>query len=104
MGGGSKAALRRAATLGDGWYGLKLSPKAAGDAIGTMNQIGHKRDFTMSVRVQTRVGRSVDDADPATTLHGDPDGIVEQLRQYREVGMQQLMIEPFSSSLTDLRE
>jgi probable F420-dependent oxidoreductase len=104
LGGGSKAALRRAANLGDGWYGLRLSPEASGAAIGTMNQIGHKRDFTMSLRVQTRVGGSVDDADPATTLHGDPDEIVEQIRQYREVGIQQLVIEPFSSTLSDFRE
>jgi probable F420-dependent oxidoreductase len=104
LGGGSKAALRRAANLGDGWYGLRLSPEAAGAAIGAMNQIGHKRDFTMSLRVQTRVGGSVDDADPATTLHGDPDEIVEQLRRYREVGIQQLVIEPFSSTLSDFRE
>jgi probable F420-dependent oxidoreductase len=104
LGGGSKAALRRAATLGDGWYGLRLSPKAAGEAIGTMNQIGHKHDFAISLRVQTRVGGSVDDADPASTLHGDPDEIVEQLRQYREVGIQQLVIEPFVSSLSDFRE
>jgi len=104
LGGDSKAALRRAATLGDGWYGLRLSPHAAGEAIGAINQIGHKRDFTLSLRVQTRVGGSVDDADPATTLHGDPDVIVEQVRQYREVGIRQLVIEPVSSTLSDFRE
>jgi len=30
--------------------------------------------------------------------------IVEQLRRYREVGIQQLVIEPFSSTLGDFRE
>jgi probable F420-dependent oxidoreductase len=104
LGGDSRAALRRAANAGDGWYGLRLSPKAAGEAIAAMNQIGHKRDFTMSLRVQTRVGGSVDDADPTTTLHGDPNVIVEQLRQYREVGIQQLVIKPASSTLSDFRE
>ena len=104
LGGGSKAALRRAAKLGDGWYGLRQSPDAAGQAIRAMNQIGHKRDFTISLRVQTRVGGSVDDADPATTLRGDRDLIVEKLRQYREVGIEQLVIEPFSSTLSDFRE
>jgi len=104
LGGGSKAALRRAADLGDGWYGLRLSPEAAGEAIGELNQIGHKRDFTISLRVQTRVGGSVDDADPATTLHGDPDLIVERLRHYREAGIQQLVIEPVSSTLSDFRD
>lgn len=104
LGGNSAAALRRAATLGDGWYGLRLSPDAAAGAIGAMNQIGHKDDFTISLRVQTRVGELVDGADPAATLHGDPEAIVEGLRRYREVGIEELVIEPFSSSFPDFRE
>jgi probable F420-dependent oxidoreductase len=104
LGGNSKAALRRAATLGDGWYGLRLSPEAAGIAIATMNQIGHKSDFALSVRVQTRVGGTVDNSDPATTLHGDAVAIIEQVRRYRDVGVQQLVIEPFSGNLTDFLE
>lgn len=104
VGGTSKAALRRAAILGDGWYGLRLSPDAARVAIGTMNQIGHKPDFAVSLRVQTRVGGPVDDADPETTLHGDAEAIVKKLRRYSEVGVQQLVIEPFSGNLTDFLE
>ena len=103
LGGTSKAALRRAATLGDGWYGLRLSPKAAGEAVSTMNQVGPRRDFTISVRVQARVGGSVD-ADPATTLHGDPDAIVQRLSEYREAGIQQVVIEPAAFGLADFRE
>jgi probable F420-dependent oxidoreductase len=104
VGGSSRAALRRAATLGDGWYGLRLSPQAASNAIATMNQIGHKPDFALWLRVQTRVGGAVDGADPVTTLHGDVDAIVEQVRQYNEAGVQQLVIEPFSEDLTDFLE
>jgi probable F420-dependent oxidoreductase len=104
VGGNSTAALRRAAVLGDGWHGLRLSPEAAGVAISTMNEIGHKADFAVSLRVQTRVGGPVDDADPATTLHGDADAIVEQLSRYGEAGVQQLVIEPFSGNLTDFLE
>src|ERR1700674_369035 len=104
VGGGSKAALRRAATLGDGWYGLRLSPDAAATAIGTMSEIGHKHDFAVSLRVQTRVGGTVDNADPATTLHGDAGAIVEKLRRYRDAGVQQLVVEPFSGNLTDFLE
>jgi probable F420-dependent oxidoreductase len=104
VGGNSKAALRRAAILGDGWYGLRLSPDMAGAAINTINQVGHKQDFAVSLRVQTRVGGPVDDADPVSTLHGDAEAIVEQLRRYREAGVQQLVIEPFSRDLTDFLE
>jgi len=103
VGGSSTAALKRAATLGDGWYGLRLSPEAALAAIEEMNQIGHKPDFTLSLRVQTRVGGSVENADPATTLDGDPDSIVKRLRRYHEVGIEHLVIEPFASSLSDFR-
>ncbi len=101
VGGSSKAALRRAAMLGDGWYGLRLPPDRASNAIGMMNQIGHKSDFAVSLRLQTRVGGTVDDADPATTLHGDTDAIADQIRGYSDVGVQQLVIEPFSGNLTD---
>jgi len=104
VGGTSKAALRRAAILGDGWYGLRLSPDATEVAIGTIDQIGHKPNFSVSLRVQTRVGGSVDGADPETTLHGDAEVIVEKLRRYREVGVQQLVIEPFTGNLTDFLE
>jgi probable F420-dependent oxidoreductase len=103
VGGSSAAALKRAATLGDGWYGLRLSPDAVRAAIGDMNQIGHKPGFTLSLRLQTRVGGSVESADPATTLHGDPDSIVERVRRYREVGIEHLVIEPVASSLSDYR-
>jgi probable F420-dependent oxidoreductase len=104
VGGSSKAALRRAATLGDGWYGLRLSVDTASAAIGTMNQIGHKPDFAVSLRLQTSVGGRVDEADPATTLHGDADAIIEKMRWYGEVGVQQLVIEPVSRNLTDFLE
>ena len=104
VGGTSKAALRRAAILGDGWYGLRLSPDATKAAIGTMDEIGHKPDFSVSLRVQTRVGGSVDGADPETTLHGDAEVIVEKLRRYREVGVQLVVIEPSSGNLTDFLE
>ena len=87
--------------LGDGWYGLRLSPDAASAAVGTMNEIGHKPDFAVSLRVQTRIGGQVENADPATTLHGDVDEIVEQLRKYGEAGVQQLVVEPFSGNLAD---
>jgi probable F420-dependent oxidoreductase len=101
VGGSSTAALKRAATLGDGWYGLRLSPDAARAAIREIDRIGHKPGFTLSLRLQTRVGGSVEKADPATTLQGDPDSIVERVRQYREVGIEHLVIEPFASNVSD---
>jgi probable F420-dependent oxidoreductase len=104
VGGSSKPALRRAARLGDGWYGLRLAPEEAGRAIDEMNRIGHRPDFTLSLRLQIRVGGAVDGADPATTLHGDPEAVAEQLQKYSDIGIEQVVIEPFASDLADFIE
>lgn len=104
IGGSSQPALRRAAGLGDGWYGLRLSPESAGLAIDEMNRIGHRQDFMLSLRLQVRVGGSVEGADPATTLHGDADAIVGRLQKYSDLGIEEVVIEPFASDLDDFVE
>jgi probable F420-dependent oxidoreductase len=104
VGGGSRPALKRAATLGDGWLGLWPTPEAARDAIHEMGTVGHRPGFALSVRLQVRVGGNVADADPATTLHGDPAPIIERLHEYRDAGIQQVVIEPFARDLADFTE
>jgi probable F420-dependent oxidoreductase len=104
LGGSSKPALRRAAKLGDGWLGLRLSPEAAGLAIDEMHRIGHRLDFSLSLRLQVRLGGEVGDADPATTLHGNAAAVIEQLRRYRDLGVQQVVVEPFATGLADFIE
>jgi alkanesulfonate monooxygenase SsuD/methylene tetrahydromethanopterin reductase-like flavin-dependent oxidoreductase (luciferase family) len=101
VGGSSLGALKRAAKLGDGWYGLRLSPATAGAAIVTMDELGHRENFALSLRVQTRVGGTVADAQPEATLHGDRGAIVEQVNRYGAAGVQHLVIEPFSNHLRD---
>jgi probable F420-dependent oxidoreductase len=101
VGGSSPGALKRAAKLGDGWYGLRLSPATAGAAIVTMDELGHRENFALSLRVQTRVGGTVADAEPEATLHGDAGAIVEQVNRYAAAGVQHLVIEPISNHLQD---
>jgi probable F420-dependent oxidoreductase len=104
VGGSSPGALKRAATLGDGWYGLRLSPESARAAIATMNELGHRDSFELLLRVQTRIGGTVDDAQPEATLHGDAGEIVEQVHRYADAGVHHLVIEPFSNNLQDFLE
>jgi probable F420-dependent oxidoreductase len=104
VGGSSPGALNRAAKLGDGWYGLRLSPESAHAAIVTMDELGHRENFAVSLRLQTRVGGTVDDAQPEATLHGDPGEIIEQVNRYAAIGVHHLVIEPFSSKLQDFLE
>jgi probable F420-dependent oxidoreductase len=101
VGGSSPGALKRAAKLGDGWYGLRLSPESARAAIVTMDELGHRPDFALSLRVQTRVGGTIADAEPEATLHGDAGAIVEQVNRYGAAGVQHLVIEPISNHLQD---
>jgi probable F420-dependent oxidoreductase len=104
VGGNSEGALKRAAKLGDGWYGLRLSPESARAAIVTTDDVGHKENFAVSLRVQTRVGGTVDGAEPGDTLHGDVSEIIKQVNRYAAVGVRHLVIEPFSSNLQDFLE
>jgi probable F420-dependent oxidoreductase len=104
VGGSSEGALKRAAKLGDGWYGLRLSPESARAAIVTLNELGHREIFEMSLRVQTRVGRTVDGDEPRATLHGDADEIIEQVKLYAGAGVHHLVIEPVSNNLDDFLE
>lgn len=104
VGGSSPAALKRAAKLGDGWYGLRLSPESARAAIVTMDDLGHKDHFAVSLRLQTRVGRTVTDAAPGTVLHGDTGAIIEHINRYADAGIPHLVIEPISSNLQDFLE
>ncbi len=104
VGGNSQAALRRAATLGDGWHGLRLSPDGARAALAVMDRYGHKEDFTVSLRLWTRVGGTIDGVERASALHGDVGAIIEQIHGYADVGVHQVVIEPFSNDLQDFLE
>jgi probable F420-dependent oxidoreductase len=101
VGGDSPAALRRAASLGDGWYGLWRSPGQVRESIAQIDAFGRPPQFEVSVRVLTRVGGPVPDGDPETTLQGDADGIRHRIQAYGEAGVDRLVIEPVSRDLDD---
>jgi hypothetical protein len=69
-----------------------------------MDELGHKENFAVSLRLLTRVGGTVDGAQPEATLHGDAGEIVEQVNRYAAVGVHHVVIEPFSSNLPDFLE
>jgi probable F420-dependent oxidoreductase len=101
VGGGAPRALKRAATLGDGWHGIYQSPEQVREAIATIEDIGRKDTFEISMRTTTRVGETVQDADGGTGLQGDTAAIVEEIQRYAAAGVQHLVIEPISSDLDD---
>jgi len=102
VGGNSPAALRRAAALGDGWYGLWRSPDQVRASLPQINEFGiHRAKFEVSVRVVMRIGSPIPDSDPETTLQGDADAILNKIQQYSEAGVDRIVIEPVSTDLDD---
>jgi alkanesulfonate monooxygenase SsuD/methylene tetrahydromethanopterin reductase-like flavin-dependent oxidoreductase (luciferase family) len=57
VGGTSRAALKRAATLGDGWHGIWQSPGEVLAALATMDEFGRKGHFQISLRTKMRIGK-----------------------------------------------
>ena len=101
VGGNSPAALKRAAALGDGWYGLWRSPDQVRGAVAEINEFGRTAPFEVSLRVVTRIGPPIPDRDPETTLQGDADAILHKIEQYSEAGVDRIVIEPASTDLDD---
>lgn len=97
VGGSSQAALKRAATLGDGWHGINQSPEQVTAAIATMEQYERRSPFRISLRTKTRIGGAATGA----SLTGDATSLTEQVERYASAGVDQLVIEPVASDLED---
>ena len=101
VGGNSPAALKRAAALGDGWYGLWRSPDQVRQSVAQIHEFGRPAQFEVSLRVVTRVGSRLPEKDPETSLQGDADVILHKVQDYGEAGVDRIVIEPVSSDLDD---
>ncbi len=98
-GGISGPALRRAARLGDGWHGIRQSPE---DVARVRNRIADLRDregfsmdgYTISLRAGLDVLGEPLRQPRRTPLRGSPDQVVSDLNEYRDAGVQYLVVEP----------
>jgi probable F420-dependent oxidoreductase len=104
VGGTSREALKRAATLGDGWHGLYQSPEQVRAAVAMIEELGRKDTFEISMRTITRVGDTVHDVEPGTGLQGGTAAILEGIQRYTDAGVEHLVIELASSDLGDFIE
>ena len=98
-GGISPPALRRAATLGDGWHGVRQSPD---DVARVVARIGELRDsagrtmdgYAISLRAGLDVTDTPFDGQGRTPLRGSPDQIAADLEAYADAGITYLVVEP----------
>jgi probable F420-dependent oxidoreductase len=109
VGGTSRAALRRAATLGDGWHGINQSPAEVTAAIAAMAQYGPVNHFRISLRTRMRIadaasGRETGAGEAEGGLRGDAAALTEQVGRYACAGVDELVIEPAATDLDDFLE
>ncbi len=92
IGGISRAAIRRAARLGDGWQPLGLSPEALGQGIALLRTEAqsHGRDVsTIPVSIAMSLGVSTP---RRYALGKDPAEVVNNAKAYASLGVQTLVI------------
>jgi probable F420-dependent oxidoreductase len=104
VGGTSRAALKRAATLGDGWHGIYRTPEEVAAAIAVMDSYGPKSDFRISLRAKIRIGEVAGDTGDGSAMHGSPADIAERVRRYSDAGVDQLVLEPGATELEDFMD
>jgi probable F420-dependent oxidoreductase len=98
IGGHTSQAIRRAARLGDGWQPLVQRPPADLPPAEMQEKISHLRAFAQQAgrdpqRITLAMGSSIQFTDGAATgprslFTGTPAQIVETLRRYQELGIQ----------------
>jgi probable F420-dependent oxidoreductase len=103
IGGVSRAAIRRAARLGDGWQPLGLSPEALGQGIALLRTEARAcgRDVsTIPVSIAMSLGVSTP---RRYALGKDPAEVVNNAKAYASLGVQTLVISANTGDPTEAR-
>ncbi len=87
--GNSRAAIERAARLGDGWHAIDLTPAELAPLVATLRdrEAAHgRRGLTVSVRKGVLPG-----GEPSRPLYGGVEALRHDLAAYREAGLDYLV-------------
>jgi probable F420-dependent oxidoreductase len=112
LGGGSRAALRRAATLCDGWHAVGVTAQDFAAGMNTIEALAGGRHVVGSVRLRACVGRSLPDQRNArggvqAHLSGSSEEVVERVQAYAAAGASELVLyfgaDDLDSNLADMR-
>ncbi len=96
IGGSSDAAIRRAATLGDGWHPVGLGPDDLAAGVAKLRQWAEGRPVTVSLRGHValdRPGGVVQSSSGARhqRIGGPPSAVIDTLGVYAEAGLEYLV-------------
>jgi len=98
IGGSSDAALRRAASLGDGWHPVGLSPKELGEEKKKLNSIMKpNRKVTITLRVPVTISSSaatsysLSSGEKAYMIGGTREAVIKEIEAFKEAGLEHLV-------------
>jgi probable F420-dependent oxidoreductase len=96
IGGGSRAALRRAATLADGWQSTGIGPERYAESVRQLREMANGRDVVGSLRISTAVGRTLPEVRGASgqimaTLCDSREQVIDRIREYEAGGLTYLV-------------
>jgi len=112
LGGGSRAALRRAATLCDGWHATGATVEEFASGMQTIRELAGERKVVGSVRLRTAVGRTLPEQRNArggvqARLSGSREEVVEGIQAYARAGASELLLyfgaDDLDTNLADMR-
>jgi len=96
IGGQSNGALRRVASIGDGWHPVGISAQEYGLGMQKIMQ-AKKRNFIWSLRINFAANQKIEssyagaDGKPRLRLVGNVDEIISQIQEYGKIGLTHLV-------------
>lgn len=112
VGGSSPGAMKRAATMGDGWHPTGMSPETFHSGYQEVRQMAsaagrNPDDLAMSIRVEVEVhgAPSSQRAAGRSRLRGDDlDAMAAGIRAYQEAGVQHILLALNSGDIPKIRQ
>jgi probable F420-dependent oxidoreductase len=93
VGGGSPAALTRAARYGDGWHAIAASPATIRAARTELTRLAPDRHLEISLRISTMIDSPTRQDDEATSLAGSPHAIADRINAYWAAGVDEIVLD-----------
>jgi alkanesulfonate monooxygenase SsuD/methylene tetrahydromethanopterin reductase-like flavin-dependent oxidoreductase (luciferase family) len=96
IGGQSKGALKRVASIGDGWHPVGISSQQYSSSMQEIIQM-KKRDYIWSLRINFAANKKIEshyagtDGSPRLRLVGSTDEIISQIQEYQKIGLNHLV-------------
>lgn len=110
--GASEYAIKRSVEYGDGWQPTWVSPEDVKEGISKLEQLAYQKgkdlsNFTYSVRNRLDIAdigssEGSEENDPPFLLRGSVDEITKTIKQYDEIGVTHMVLDPVAQSLDDI--